>query len=336
MGNQLSEQEILNQSKTAYAQWKDKWHAYAKQNGEIFKKSGRKVTQLAYSGYGRQLIVVAMGASLEDHIDLIKKSQKNPLVDIAVVDKGFRDLINHGVIPKYVFLADAGVDFEKWVGDALDKTENVTLVSNITANPEWTSKWKGPVYFYVNRDNIGTHDIFMPLSGCHDLIPASSNVGNSVLVFAVQYLGYDEHLLVGYDFGWNYNGNYYAFNDNDKRFWMKHLQGIGLDGELIYTSGNLQFSRKWLEDFCAMAGSQGVKIFNCSGHGSFNYKPHELKKRLDKFEPRKSGVDIERARLMAMSEKIKFFGDNAVKEAENIMGKNRVIGIEIAYIPASA
>jgi len=336
VGNQLSEQEILNQSRTAYAQWRDKWHEHAKVNGEVYRKSGRKVTQLAYSGYGRQLIVVAMGASLEQHIDLIRERQTDPLIDVAVVDKGFKTLIEHDIIPKYVFLADAGVDFAQWVGPVIDKTKDSILIANITANPEWVQKWLGPVYFYINRDNIKTQDIFMPLSGCKELIPASSNVGNSVLVFAVQFLGYDEHLLVGYDFAWNCNGNYYAFNDNDKRFWMKHLQGIGIDGELMYTSGNLQFSRKWLEDFCNMAGSQGVKIFNCSGRGSFAWNVHELKKRLDKFSPRAETPETKQARLLAVAQRERVFGDNLPERISEIVGRGQVVGAEIAYIPTGA
>jgi hypothetical protein len=335
MGN-LSEKEILNQSRTAYAQWKDKWHAHAKINGELYQKSGLKVTQLAYSGYGRQLIIVAMGASLEDHINTLRESQNNQRVDIAVVDKGFRTLMEHGVKPKYVFLADAGVDFDKWVGDMLERTSDITLISNITANPNWTTKWKGPVYFYVNKDNIGTQNKFIPLSGCQEVIPASSNVGNSVIVFAVQFFGYDEHLLVGYDFGWNGNGNYYAFNDNDKRFWMKNMQGIGIDGELIYTSSNLQFSRKWLEDFCAMASVQGVRIFNCSGKGSFAWRNHDLKKRLAKFIPRPANPEVERSKMLVKARKVKVFGDDISKGVAEAMEKGKIVAVEIAYVPTGA
>jgi hypothetical protein len=331
---QLTERDILEQSRTAYAQWKDKWHSYAKINGDIYKKSQRKSSHLTFSGYGKQIILCGMGSSLEDHIDYLREIQTNPLVDIGVVDKGFRTMIQKGIKPKFVFLADAGVDFEKWVGDDLDKTEGVNLISNITANPEWTTKWKGPVYFYVNRDNIKTQDIFIPISGCNEMIPASSNVGNSTAVFSVQYMNYDEYLLVGFDFGWNYNGNYYAFNDNDKRYWMKHMQGIGIDGEPVYTSANLQFSRKWLEDYCGMAGEQGIKIFNCSGRGILNWNNHELKKRILKFKPRPEDKEIEKTKLMAKAEKVKLFGDEINSELYKAMERGNVVGVEIAYIPA--
>lgn len=336
MANLLNEQAILEQSKTAYAQWKDRWHEHARINGEMFKKSKYRVKQLAFSGFGKQLIIVAMGASLEKHIDLIRERQNDANVDIAVVDKGFRPLVQHGIKPNYVFLADAGVKFDQWVGDCINQTEGVSLIANITANPEWTSKWKGPVYFYVNRDNIGTQNAFMPISGCPDMIPASSNVGNSVVVFAVQNMGYDEHLLVGYDFAWNADGNYYAFNDNDKRYWMRGMQGIGIDGKLTYTSENLEFSRKWLTDFCNMFGSQGVKVFNCSGSGTFGYRVHDLKKRLDKFEPRVMNEEMEKVKLMARAEKVRLEGDDINEKLYKILSESKIIGMELSYVPAGA
>jgi hypothetical protein len=336
MGNQLNEKEILQQSKTAYAQWKDRWHKHAQVNGDIFKGSKYRVKQLAFSGYGKQLIIVAMGASLEKSIDLIRERQKDANVDIAVVDKGFRPLIQHGIKPKYVFLADAGVSFDQWVGDCIEQTEGVALIANITANTDWTTKWRGPVYFYVNRDNIGTQDVFIPISGCTDMIPASSNVGNSVVVFAVQNMGYDEHLLVGYDFAWNADGNYYAFTDNDKRFWMRGMQGIGIDGKLAYTSENLEFSRKWLTDYCNMMCSQGKRIFNCSGSGTFGFKVHDLKKRLDKFEPRIINEEVEKAKLMAQAEKIKLDGADINEKLYKILSESKVVGMELSYVPMGA
>jgi hypothetical protein len=336
MSNQLSEKEILSQSRTAYAQWKDKWHSHAKINGEIYKKSGKTVTQLAYSGYGKQLIIVAMGLSLEDDIEKIKSAQTNPLIDIAVVDKGFKTLINHGIKPKYVFLADAGVSFNDWVGDSLPQTADVTLIANITSNPDWTTQWRGPVYFYVNRDNIGTQNIFAPISGCNEMIPASSNVGNSVIVFSVQYLGYDEHLLIGYDFSWNSDGNYYAFTDNNKRYWMKHLQGIGIDGKAIYTSSNLQFSQKWLMDYCTMSSRQGIQIYNCSKRGSFNWQNHDLEKRIKKFMPRPNNPEVEKSRLIAMANRIRLFGDDIGKGISEAMEKGKIVSLEIAYLPKGA
>lgn len=336
MGSQLSDKEILEQSRTAFAQWGEKWKAHAKINGEIFKKSGLTMRQLGFSGYGRQLIIVAMGASLERHIEYLKEVQQNPLIDIAVVDKGFKSLIEHGVKPKYVFLADAGIDFKQWLEPVIEDTKDVNLISNITANPDWTKSWKGPIYFYVNKDNINTQDIFIPLSGCTDIIPASSNVGNSVVVFAITALGYDEHLLVGYDFSWNADGNYYAFNDNDKRHWMRNLQGIGIDNKLIYTSSNLQFSRKWLEDFCNMASLQGIKVFNCSEQGVMNWRRHELKKRIAKFTPRPITPEVEHNKAMTKAKIIKMIGKDLEKGIKELIENNKILGAEIAFIPNEA
>ena len=260
----LSNQEVLAQSRAAVKQWGDLWEKHAKINGERYKADGHTYRDFMYKGLGKTLLCIGLAPSFERYIDIVKQYRDN--VDIAIVDKALGPALDHGIIPDMVFLSDAVVSYEDWCEPWVDKTENITLISNITANPKWQQNWKGPVYFTVNKDNIQTEQIYGPLSGCYDIIPASSNVGNTIVVFTTQLMAYDEYLLLGYDFTFNDNETYYAFKESDKRYWMKHGVTIDSSGNMGYITQNLLFTCRWLADFYkADLIPRNIKLINCSG-----------------------------------------------------------------------
>ena len=246
----LSAKEILNQSNNTLGQWLPLWEAQARENSETIKRSGTSHKDLVMRGTGKTLICVAMGASLEKHIGTLKEYSRTPGLEIACVDKAFSVLMENGITPDYVFIADGKVSYEKYCEPWIDKTEHINLISNATANPKWGANWKGKTYWYVNKDNIKSEVTLADISGCHECIPASSNVGNTVVVFALQVLNYDRYLLVGYDFCWSADGNYYAYDwAEDKRAYMRHMDIVSSDCQMVHSSQNLQFSARWLTDF---------------------------------------------------------------------------------------
>ena len=260
----LSTKEVLDQSRSAFRQWGDIWTENARINGERYKADGRSYRDFMYKGTGRTLLAIGLGPSFQRQIEIIKQYRDN--VDVAIVDKALGACIDHGIKPDYVFLSDAVVSYEDWCEPWIEHTEGVTLISNITANPKWQQNWKGPVYFTTNKDNIETEKIYGQISGCWDIIPASSNVGNTIIVFATQLMNYDEYLLCGYEFTFYEDMPYYAFKETDKRYWMRH--GVSLDslGNYAYITQNLLFTCRWLGDFyTAELAPRNIRIFNCSG-----------------------------------------------------------------------
>ena len=269
----MTEQEVLAQSRGAFAQWGEQWKRQAEMNGKLYKKHNRTQKELLNCGLGRQLLCVATGYSFERDIELIKKYKCN--VDIACVDKSFAALMDHGIKPRFVVIADANIPYS-YAKKHIHETQDIYLIANVTSQTGWTHNWKGPVIFYVNKDNINTEKIYGEISGCKELIPASSNVGNTVVVFFTQVGGYDRYILTGYDYAWSEN-NYYAFGDSDKRHWMKHLTCIGTDGKIYYTSQNLHFSARWLDDYGRKVNG---RIYNCSGAGILPLNNCDLEKKL--------------------------------------------------------
>jgi len=281
----LTGEQVKKQSEGAFSQWGPTWEKNAKLNGETFKAKGKSNFSIFGHGVGRHLICVAYGASLEDEVDKLKV--KNPSVDIACVDKAFGYLLDHDVKPKFVFLADAGISYEENCEPWLDQTKDMSLILNVCANPEWAKNWRGNVFFVVNEDNIKTQDIYSPLSGVNELVKASSNVGNSVIVYANSYLHYDTYTMVGYDFAWGEDDNYYCNKDTDKRWYMNHNQVLQPTGELVYTSNNLMFSVRWLSDYINVEiAPRKRKVYKTTKKGLLSVPIRNLDKLLKTFTAR--------------------------------------------------
>ena len=195
--------------------------------------------------------------SLEENIETIKKYQDN--VDILCCDKSLKPLLDNGITPTYCLVCDANVSYETYMKPVEDKLQDITLFSNVCANPKWTKNgnWKD-VYFFVNEDILKSEIEFSGLSGCRNIIPAGTNVSNAMIVFLTQsnnngrnnFFGYDKILMIGFDYSWD-DDKYYAFNStgDGKQNYMKQVYLYNLGGKLCYTSTNLLFSAKWMDKF---------------------------------------------------------------------------------------
>lgn len=269
MGKFLSGTEVYKQSKHVFGQFgHSKWIPNAKINASTpFKDSN----ELFQCGVGKVLLCIGMGASLEENIDLIRENRNR--FDIAACDKAFGPLLDHGVKSDFVLCCDANIPFhylEKWV----DQTEGVKLLATPYANPEWTKAWKGPRYHFVMRDAIESELNFYGIMGKIRDIPAGSNVSNAILTF---FLGCDEwnsknwgcyerYFLVGYDYSWQPEGNYYAWaNPIPKRHYMNHRTLLDIKGNICFTSENLFFSQKWLRSY--LHNFNQAPVVNCSNRG---------------------------------------------------------------------
>ena len=253
----LNQKDIQQQSEAAWNVWKNKWLDNCRVNKAL--KKG-KLSDLLDHAKGKVLIQAAFGYSLSKHIDLLKKYKDK--VEVMCCDKAFGYLMENGIIPTYCLIADASVTIDWIKGQDISKT---ILLSNVAANPEWTLNWKGPLYFYVNWDNIGTAHILGRAADCWEVIPASSNVSNAQVVLATQILNADYNLLTGYDYSWEDDGDYYASGASPKKDYMHHADMISPYGYLAKTSSNLMFSCNWLAQYLMKFNT--LKVINCSERG---------------------------------------------------------------------
>lgn len=256
--NHLTNEEIQRQSWAAYNQWRSDWIANTKHNKNYIKRSIYK--ELEGMGRGKNLIIVANGPSLGKHWDLIK--QYRQYFHIACVDKAFKPLMEHGIVPNFVCLCDANVDYKKYC-EGLD-TSQTFLLSNIAGEKNWVSNWKGNVYFFINKDSIKSEQLFTSISNYAEYIPAASNVSNALIVLCFFILKYDYNLLTGYDYSWKL-GEYYSDGPTSKECWMSSHILSDLKGDRVRLSQNLSFSARWISDFLVSVSAKN--FINCSGQG---------------------------------------------------------------------
>lgn len=246
---------IMEQSKAAYKQWAEQWRENCKAHAK-FKQKG--FDDYMNIGVGKAVLCVANGYSFEENIETIQKYHKN--VDIMACDKTLGHLLDHGITPTYVVVADANVDYERYMEKWKDKLDKTTLFINVQANPKWShnGNWKD-IVFFANEDIIGSHLEFSELSGCKNFLPAGTNVSNAMVIVLTQsnnearnnLFGYDKILLIGYDYSWKHGGKYYAFDEDGggKHQYMRHSYVVAPDGNYAYTSGNLTFSMQWFKTY---------------------------------------------------------------------------------------
>ena len=331
----LKNDEVLAQSKGAYAQWGETWRSHAKRNGELAKKRGTPNMRMYGHGVGMNAICVGFGASLEDHLDDLRNKTK--AFEILCVDKAMGYLFDNDIAPDFVYVADAGVSYEKFCEPYLDKIKEhgTCLVANVTSNPEWGEGWPedNKIFYYVNEDNIQSQLEYGPISGVTEMVKAASNVGNSVIVHSSTFQCYDGFYLIGYDYSWQWKGNYYCGNNTggDKRWYMNHHQVITPQGEMCSTSANLLFSARWLQDFVQVELlPKGRMIFNATKVGILNAPQVELSKVYEVIKRREPSNEEMNHIIDRRSQRIMTNTPEAMNEA--LQNKN-ILDVAIRYVP---
>lgn len=278
----LSFADVKAQSTAVFKQFgESKWIPNAKENAKLERGDSREFQN---SGLGKIAVLAAMGPSLEGHIELLKKYRDR--VDIITCDKGFGALLEHGVKADAVIICDASIQF-RWLRPYVEQTAGVKLLATPYASLDWTMFWKGPKYFYCNRDAIQSENIFLDIMGEKTAtIPAGSNVSNAMGVFftrcdensRLNFAGYSKYLMTGYDYSWGPETNYYAWdNPKPKRNYMHHRTMLGLDRKMTFSSENLVFSAKWMTMY---ANSFGMPFVNCSGRGILAIRQGDMEREL--------------------------------------------------------
>lgn len=255
---EITKEQIFNQSKNAIAQWGEQWRKHSTYHKKYDMKP---LEDFLGSGVGRPVLVVANGYSFEEEIEKIKLHRDN--VDVFACDKTIGHLLDNGIKPDFCMICDANVSYEKYLAPYADQLDETILFQNVCGNPDWTDKgnWKDR-YFFVNKDVLSSEKEFGRLSGCTNYIPAGTNVSNAMVIMLTQcdndqrinFFGYDKLLLIGFDYCWQSDKSYYAFNKDGggKENYMRHVYCVNMLGESCYSSSNLLFSAKWLDKYIAV------------------------------------------------------------------------------------
>lgn len=260
-------------SMRALTQWRPLWKENCAKNKPKIRTSQRDILGCYRD---KSAILIAYGPSFEKNVNELLKSKmyRDKNVVIGCVDKAFSALVKMGVIPDYCIVADGTVSSDEWLEDVPDEAiKRCVLISNIYGAPGWSDRWASVagcsrIYWYLNKDNVGSHNEFGALVDYYEVIPAASNVGNSLCVFSVQIFGIKNIYLLGYDYSWQIHGNYYGAVDSDKKYFMSGVRKPDINNNLVHTSSNMDFSARWLDRFFNYANYYYKTVFyNCTGAG---------------------------------------------------------------------
>jgi len=292
---QLTYTDVKKQSLSVFSQFGEKrWIPFSRENAKTPRLNAE---DLQNSGIGKVLVIAAMGASLEGQIDILKKYRDR--YDLMTCDKGFGPLLDKGLKADYVMICDTNIPAH-YLEPYVLETRDVKLIASCYANLFWTKTWLGDKYFFINRDAIESEEVFKPIMGPGTtMIPASSNVSNAMVVFWTRsdetqqrnWGGYEKYLLVGFDYSWRPEGNYYAWmNPKPKCHYMKQITNLDMNGDYVFTSHNLMFSARWLLQY--LTAFRGLPVFNCSGRGLLDVpRKASLERELAAICPRKESRD---------------------------------------------
>lgn len=300
----MERDEILRQSKSAYQQWAEEW----RKNALTHKGQATKSFEdFRNTGIGKAALLVANGYSFEENIETIIKNKDN--VDIICCDKTLGHLLDHGIEPYICVVCDANVNYEKYLEPYKDRVNKTILFNNVCGNPDWSFKanWKSK-YFYVNKDILNSENEFMAISGCRNAVTAGTNVSNMMVVLLLQsdnlvkqnLFSYDKMLLIGFDYSWKHDGKYYAFDKlaNGKFHYMRHIYGMSVKRNIIYSSNNLNASASWMRKYVEVTRPPIVqcsedslmtlgKMGKLSQHIGYRHKPSDSKKVINMLSRRR-------------------------------------------------
>ena len=143
---------------------------------------------------------------------------------------------------------------------------------------------------------------------------------------------YDEYYLIGYEFSWAWDDNYYCGEDSDKRWYMSHHQLINVDGKLVNTSQNLLFSARWLNDFVnAIIVPQKRKIYRCTKGGLINLPYRQLSR--IKNEQRDITKKEFNHVIQTRTQNITVTAKEGEKRLQEVLANHQVVDVIVRHLP---
>lgn len=200
-------------------------------------------------------IVVAAGPSLDKNIDDLKDVQDKAC--IIACDTALKPLLNHGIKPDFFLVVDPRKP-EKLFDHP--EVKNIPFVACVNIPNDIMKKHTGKKFFYATEEKLLEETVMIGLSDKNfpvnikegmSYLPTGGSVATSAFSLA-QYLGSKKIILVGQDLAMTNNKTHAdgTFKDKmDKIDFSKgnYIKVEGIDGQDVYTIGNLELYLKWFE-----------------------------------------------------------------------------------------
>ena len=250
------------------------WIRNLRDNSELFKKTGWATEKL--QGLYKDKTAVIMGASpaIQKQIGILKELQNDNDFVLCGLSSNLEYLLNNGIQPKYCITVDGdpsqGEFFETM---DMDRTKDITLISNCYSYPAMLKKWKGPLYFLgldsADKKFQKMHKkYFGSLNGIGDPFPSIVCQFNIITAVSVLIFECKIVIFVGHELSFKDEKSTYYVDREDPRDKDKRFPHGDIYGGITYTTPDLLAVKYSLEGFLELLSKAGW-FFNCTEAGIF-------------------------------------------------------------------
>ena len=193
----------------------DLWAGNIRKNvkNKLWKKHGSLAGDCIELGLNKAIIGVGAGSSFNKNKDVLKrvvdwdgvKSWKDRNFIIVASNHQFKPLLNMGIIPDFVIVADGSdVVMDQLTKNIPDKARNVTLLAGLHCSPKVLRRWSRQgrdIRFYLTHTK-GLDEVFeeeTKLKADRHIILQGGNVINTTWSIGLRYFRSSVFLAVGND-----------------------------------------------------------------------------------------------------------------------------------------
>jgi len=250
------------------------WKENAAQNRKRVRHEGWAAEKLQDKHDGQTAVMLGASPAIKSQLGRLKELQKDKDFVLIGITSGLRNMLNNGIRPRYVMIADADPAMSRfWDGMDMKQTRNITLIANICTHPSMLAKWQGPIKFLAIYTAIDELDRqlrkdFGNINGCGAMFPALSSQYNIGAAVARLVLGCPVTIFTGLELGFpTKESPYYADRKDVKDKWDR-FPHPDIFGGVYYTNYMLFALKLALEDFLGKISKAGW-YFNATQAGIF-------------------------------------------------------------------
>lgn len=232
-------------------------------------------------------LIIGGGPSLKqyNHLQLLKQYGFNG--DIFVVSKSIKDVLDNGIIPKYVGALDAEeFDTTFFDHEIVDEhSSQMTGLFGITTHPTTQKRWKGKRHYFsgyiAESETPNISHIFHLMTQTTN-ISVSGNIGSCMYNIAA-YLGYNPIVMIGMDLSFPTIENMKEYYPNHSgEDWARKIKVGDKEVPMYKRAWNPVYKKQYYMDsvfesykishlsWAKSLQSQGIETINCSQQGALH------------------------------------------------------------------
>ena len=255
---------------------KSLWTENARVNRELFKQTGKAwaTVDLQDLHLGKAVVMIGASPALSKQLDTLRELQHDSDFILFGISCNLKYLLDNGIKPQYVITVDphwSQGDF--WKDLDMEKTKDITLITNVFSYPDMLRTWKGPLkWLYLASDDKPfdrkLKKWYAPVNGIGAGFPSLMGQFNIGMVFSVLVLGCRIVLFVGNELSYATEKTTYYVDRTDEKDIDKKHPAMDIHGQVVYTSYQL-WALKVASEYFIDHLKNAAWWFNCTEAGIF-------------------------------------------------------------------